>query len=125
MHPRSRLAATSTTAPPEGLLRRHLPEDVHPVDLLGRCAHHLGEQGLPGARSAPADTVTYAADVVSAVSDAGVVVFTTPWPEYAGMAGLAGPRTVVDCWQCCTDGYGWEKFFNERMARGLLFRDRS
>jgi UDPglucose 6-dehydrogenase len=61
-------------------------------------------RGIDGARSTLGSAVTYADDVESAVASADVVVITTPWSEYAGVARLPGPRTIVDCWRCCTEG---------------------
>jgi UDPglucose 6-dehydrogenase len=62
--------------------------------------------GLQAARGVLGDTVEYAPDVDAAVSHADVVVITTPWPEYARVAGISGPHTIVDCWRCCTETAG-------------------
>lgn len=57
--------------------------------------------GLDGARTALGDSVAYEHDLTTAVAAADVVVVTTPWSDYRGVAAIPGTRTVVDCWNCC------------------------
>lgn len=87
----------------------HVVEEAEGVavarHLAGRGLHVTvhDPRGIEGARALLGDAVAYASGAADAVAGADVVVVTTPWPEYAAVAALPGPHTVVDCWRCCTE----------------------
>jgi UDPglucose 6-dehydrogenase len=58
--------------------------------------------GTEAAQGALGDAVSYEGNLGAALTPADVVVITTRWPEYAGVAALAGSRLIIDCWRQCS-----------------------
>jgi UDPglucose 6-dehydrogenase len=89
----------------------HVVEEAAGVALAAELARRGARvtvhdpRGAGAAHATLGGAVTYAPDVVAAVGGAEVVVITTPWPDYRGVARISGPHTVIDCWRC-TDGAG-------------------